>query len=134
MAFRNSLWSIHSEEPHGCLTDRRNWTYEGVLDPKMFGPTVPPWVEEPDNLSRPRIDRGNVTAFVPVAQHAGIRQVVRDGEPALLATDDMISLVREAGVVFMDEAIFAAVLRTAGYLGSEFLADITSHERGFGGP
>ncbi len=52
----------------------------------------------------------------------------------MLATHDVIDLVREASVVFMDEAVFTTATCASGYVGSEFLADITGHERGFGGP
>jgi hypothetical protein len=66
--------------------------------------------------------------------HTGIRQVVRGGGTAVLTAEDVVNLVREAGVVFMDEAILATLTRPLGHLGSPFLVDITSHERGFGGP
>jgi hypothetical protein len=62
----------------------------------------------------------------------------------VLATDDVVDLVREAGRVFMlvreagrvfmDEAVFATVSGAPGHVGPEFLADITGHDRGFGGP
>lgn len=56
------------------------------------------------------------------------------GGTAVLVTDDVVDLVREASRVFMDEAVFATVSGAPGQVGSEFLADITGHERGFGGP
>ncbi len=52
----------------------------------------------------------------------------------MLVADDMVNLVREAGVVFMDEAVLATLTGPPGYLGSQLLVDITGHERGFGGP
>jgi hypothetical protein len=52
----------------------------------------------------------------------------------VLATDDVVDLMREAGILFMNEAIFATVTRALGYVAPEFLTDFTGHERGFGGP
>jgi hypothetical protein len=51
----------------------------------------------------------------------------------MLATDDVVDLVRKAGVVFMDEAILATVASASSHIGSQFFADITRHEREFGG-
>src|SRR5260370_30038385 len=48
---------------------------------------------------------------MPITQHAGIRQVVRRGRSAVLPADKMIDLVREAGVVFIDQTVFAALSR-----------------------
>lgn len=100
----------------------------------MIRPAVTAGIKEPNSFSRARVDRSNVTPLVPIADHTGIRQVVRGGGTAVLATDDVVDLVREAGLLFMDEAVFATVVRAPRYVGSEFLADITGHERGFGGP
>jgi hypothetical protein len=52
----------------------------------------------------------------------------------MLAADYMVDLVREAGVVFMDQTVFATVAGATGYFSPEFLADITGHKREFGGP
>lgn len=52
----------------------------------------------------------------------------------MLAAEDVVNLVRETDVVFTDEAILATLTRPLGHLGSQFLVDITRHERGFGGP
>ena len=51
---------------------------------------------------------------MPIAQHAGIRQIVRRGRSAVLPANNMIDLVRETGVVFMDQAVFTAVIRAPG--------------------
>jgi hypothetical protein len=43
----------------------------------------------------------------------------------MLATDDVVDLVREAGVVFMDEAILTTLTRPPSYLGSQLLTMIS---------
>ena len=45
----------------------------------------------------------------------------------MLAADYMVDLVRESGVVFSDQTVFAAVVRAPGYFSLEVLADITGH-------
>jgi hypothetical protein len=52
----------------------------------------------------------------------------------VLATDDVVDLVREAGVALVDAAVLTTLARAPSHLGSQFFADITRHERGFGGP
>ena len=100
----------------------------------MTSPPVPARMKESNRLSRPGINRSDVSALVPIAQYAGMRQVVSGGRTAVLPAYHVVNLVREPGVVFMDEAVFAAVIGAAGYFGAEFLADITGRGRGFGGP
>ncbi len=93
-----------------------------------------PRMKQPHDLCCARIEGGNIASLVPIAEDAGISQVVRGGRAAVLATDDTIHLMREAGVVFVDEAVFAPVARAAGYFGSEFLADVTGHGKGSDAP
>jgi hypothetical protein len=50
----------------------------------------------------------------------------------VLAAHDMIDLVRETGIVFVDEAVFATMPSAAGYASTDLLADVTSHGRGSG--
>ena len=52
----------------------------------------------------------------------------------MLAAEDVVNLVRETDVIFMDEAILATLTCPLGHRGSQFLVDITRHGRGFGGP
>jgi hypothetical protein len=58
--------------------------------------------EEPCDLARALIYRGNVSAFVPIADHTGIRQIIGGRFTTVLATDNMIDLMREACFQFMD--------------------------------
>ena len=52
----------------------------------------------------------------------------------MLAAHDVIDLVGEPRVVFVDKAILATIFRAAGYRGSQMLTDVTGHVTGFGGP
>ena len=52
----------------------------------------------------------------------------------MLAAEDVVNLVREARVVFVDQAILAAFARPLGHLGSKFVVDVTRHEKGSAAP
>ena len=52
----------------------------------------------------------------------------------MLAAEDVVNLVRETSVLFVDEAILAALARSPGHFGSQFVVDISGHKRGFGAP
>jgi hypothetical protein len=52
----------------------------------------------------------------------------------VLTAHNMIDLVREAGIVVMDQTVFAAVISAPRYFGPECRANITGPERGFGEP
>ena len=100
----------------------------------MVPPTVFPGIEDGNHRSRARVDRGNVTTLMPITNDTGIGEVFGGGRTAVLAADDVVNLVRETSVIFMDETELAAPPRPLGHFGSQFLVDIASHERGFGGP
>ena len=69
-----------------------------------------------------------------IAEHAGKRQIVEIGRAAVLAANNVIDLVRKTSIVFLDEAVFAAILSAPGYGGAQLLTDITRHETGAGEP
>ena len=52
----------------------------------------------------------------------------------MFQTDDVIDLVREASVVFADEAVFATASSSARNGGAKCLANVTGHERVSGAP
>src|SRR5438477_5486170 len=74
----------------------------------MLAPTVTAWVEEPDDFSARRVNRGKVRPFAPVALPAGQGKVYRSFLPAMLLCDDMVRFVPLERVVFVNAAIFAA--------------------------
>jgi len=79
---------------------------------------VPPGIEEPNHLSCTWVDRSYVTSLLPIADYRGVCQIVRGRRTAVLATDDVVDLVGEAGVIFVEEAILASPTCTPSYFGS----------------
>jgi len=101
-ALRDSLRCIEAKQPYGDGSDARNRFNRGTFKPEMIAPTVTSRIEEPCDLARALIYRGNVSAFVPVADHTGIRQIIGGRFTTVLATDNVIDLMREARFQFMD--------------------------------
>jgi alkylated DNA nucleotide flippase Atl1 len=50
----------------------------------MIEPTVTPWIKQRDNLSRNRIDTGQVRAFAEIAAVTGKGQIARIVGPNVL--------------------------------------------------
>ena len=47
----------------------------------------------------------------------------------MLPADNMVDLVRKARVGFMNQTVFATMIGTPGYFDTDFIADVTGHER-----
>ena len=93
----------------------------------MVGPSIVPGMEQREHLARSRVEGSYVGALVPVAKHAGIGQVVSCGGAAVLAAYDVVELVREAGVIIVDKAVFTTVIGAASNFGSDDVANFTGH-------
>ena len=133
-ALKDSLWHIEPQQAHGGRADLRKGFNARALEPEMFRPVVVAGIKEPDNLSRARLDGSDVTPLVPIANHAGICEVVESRGTPVLATDDVVNLVRKASVVLVDKTIFTPFAGTLRDFCAQFLVDITRHGRRFGGP
>ena len=62
----------------------------------MFRPAVPTGVEESRQLSRYRVEAGNVGAFMKIAMDTGKREVRKVVTPFMLAGDDVFNLMAES--------------------------------------
>lgn len=100
----------------------------------MISPAVASRIKESDGESRRSIDRSDIAPLVAIAENAGVCQIVEIGRAAVLAANDVIDLVRKTCVFFVEEAIFASIIRAAGYFGAKLLADLTGHAKGSGEP
>jgi hypothetical protein len=52
----------------------------------------------------------------------------------MFPANNVVDLVGKSGVVFVDEAVFAAMIRAASYFNSEPLTDISGYQKEFGAP
>jgi hypothetical protein len=93
----------------------------------MVGPPIPSRMEQPANLARQWVGRGDVCSFISIAQNTSECQVVGSGRTAVLPAHYMIHLVREAGVIFTDKAVFTTMTGAPSYFTSEWSADVTGH-------
>jgi hypothetical protein len=96
----------------------------------MICPSIAARVEQPDSFSRSWIDRSDITALITIAGDARIRQILEFGRAAMLTANHVVDLMRETGVVLVNQAVLAATSGAAGYIGSDLLANITRHAPG----
>lgn len=68
-----------------------------TLKDEMFGPDLCVWIEQETELCGLRINRAEVSPFVPIAAPASIGQIVHVSLAAMLFTYDMIDFMREEG-------------------------------------
>ena len=56
VALKDSLRCVHSEQAHRGSADLRDRFNPSTVKPEMFRPAVTPWIKEPNNISRLRLD------------------------------------------------------------------------------
>lgn len=67
---------------------------------------MPAGIEEADGTAR-SVHGCDITAFVPIAEDAGVGKVAGAGGTAVFPADDVIDLKRKAGAIFVHQAVFA---------------------------
>jgi len=75
----------------------------------MLRPKIGARIKKPYENTGSSDNRAHVAAFRPIAKHAGVRQVVSFGLPAMFFADDVIDFTAEVGIVLMNQAIFTEV-------------------------
>ena len=61
---------------------------------------------------------------MPIADHAGIRQVFGNGLAAMLPANDVVDFMTKRRIVFMKQAVLTPVQRPMDFFGTEFCRDI----------
>ena len=100
----------------------------------MIGPPVMAGMKQTHDFAATAIDGGDITAFSAVAKDTSISQVFDRGKAAMLAADDVIDMRPECDIVFMDQAVFATMVRAAGDLVAKLLGNVTAHWQESGAP
>jgi len=101
------------------------------VEAKVVAPMFFSRIEKLHCLAGLRVYCGDVRSFKSIAEQAGVRQVFESGSAPVLTAYDMVDLVRKAGVVLMDPAIFATKVSSPGYLIPKFRGNVTGHAREF---
>jgi hypothetical protein len=81
----------------------------------VLRPCVTAGVKQSDDLSATGVERRDITPFVPIAQCAGVSEVLHDRLSLMLPTDDVVYLVIESSVRFVNTAILTAAQCTLGH-------------------
>lgn len=92
------------------------------LKREVVFPTLAPRMKQAHDPPSLGVGRANIAPFPCVTPKAGISQIVGIRCPAVLAADDMVDLMRRIGILFVEEAILAAISRTFGDQSSQRVA------------
>ncbi|HWE01879.1 MAG TPA: hypothetical protein VG326_05665 [Tepidisphaeraceae bacterium] len=96
-AKRHEIWIIHRENFDGCSPLGGLSDQEGFLPRKMGNPIVAARMKQAGQLSRERINAGNVRPLAAITSDATEREIFRIALTTVLAGDDMVDL--ESGTV-----------------------------------
>lgn len=100
----------------------------------MIGPQVVAGMKQPHDFAAAAIDGSDIAAFSAVAKDARVRQVFDIRKAAMLAADDVIDMRPECDIVFVDQAVFATMVRAAGDLVAKLLGNVIAHWQESGAP
>lgn len=85
---------------------------ESSLQPKVQGPFILSWIEEPDEFTGTGKDGSKIRPLVTIAEKAGKCQIVFFSGTAMFQADDMIHFATKEGVLFVDQAVLAESVGT----------------------
>jgi len=109
----NSIVEIDLQDKDGCSPDGCQANEGWTIPTKMLGPLVTTRVEEGSDLSRERVETGDVWSFVVIARKAGQTKIARPCWASVLLGDDVIDFEGQIRVVDHRQlAVFATLVRT----------------------
>ena len=91
-------------------------------------------MKQPHDFAAASVDGGHIASFTPVTDHTRVSQVFDIREAAMLAADDVIDVWPECDIVFVDQAVFATMVRAAGDFVAERLGNVIAHWQESGAP
>ena len=108
--------------------------YDCRVQAKMLSPGTESRIVKPDRFPGQFVNCRYVAAFISIAKDTSVGQIFDSRCPAMFAADDMVDLVRKGGIVFVNEAVLAAVICALRYLCSEKATNVTRHEEAIAWP
>lgn len=100
----------------------------------MISPKICTGIEESSEETGSMDYRTDVAALRPIAERAGIGQIVLRRLPAVFFTDDVIDFAAEKGVVFVDQAVFTEVFRARRHEPAQGWTNVAAHQPDGHGP
>lgn len=109
LPLEEAVSQVEPQQADGHFTDGGARDDEGAfsLQPEVLRPAVQAWIEEADEVSRPRFQRGDVAALVTVAEETGVGEVILSRLASVPLADDVVNLAAEEHVLFVGEAVLA---------------------------
>lgn len=100
----------------------------------MIGPQVLAGMKQPYDFAGPSVDGSNVAAFTAIAKDACVCKIFDIREAAMLAANNVIDMRPECDIVFVDQAVFATMVRAASDLVAKRLGNVIAHWQESGAP
>ncbi len=100
----------------------------------MIGPPVLAGMKQPHDFAAMAVDGRDIASFTAIAKDTCVSQIFDRGKAAMLAADNMIDMRPECNIVFVDQAVFATVVRAAGDFVAKRLGNIIAHWQESGAP
>ena len=109
MAHSHAFFGVQLKQKNRRPPHGRESHDAGTIQGKMLGPTVAAGMEEWYDGVGVRVHGGEVWTLATITVGTGQRQVLLGGGAAVLHGDDVIGFVLKKDVLFVDEAILAAL-------------------------
>jgi len=82
-------------------------------------------VEKCDQRPSFEIDGSDIRSLQSIAAHARVGEIRRNGSSAMLPADDVVDLMGEVGIFFVNEAVLTPPARAIRNEPSQGVADVT---------
>ncbi len=100
----------------------------------MIGPEVFAGMKQPYDFAAVTVEGGHVTPFTAIAKDACVCKIFDIRKAAMLAADNVIDMRPERNIVFVDQAVFATMVRAAGDFVAKRLGNVIAHWQESGAP
>jgi hypothetical protein len=92
----------------------------------MYGPGIGAWIKKAAEAPIGQ-DRADIRAFLPIADNARQRQILRVGASSVFETNYVVDLKGEKAITLVVKAIFAYTIRPGPHEEPQFIANETAH-------
>jgi hypothetical protein len=100
---------VQIQDVDRCTADLRETRNACAFEHEIVGPPIAPRVKEPRDLSRLRIDSGEVRSLTKIAAVARERQIFCPIGSAVLLCDDVLDMMLQFAVLLVQPAVLAAL-------------------------
>ena len=105
-----------------------------AVELKMICPQIFAGMKKLYDFAAATVDGGDIASFTAITGHTRVSQIVDIREAPVFAADDVIDMRPECDIVFVNQAVFATMMRATGDLVAKRLGDVIAHWQESGAP